>query len=179
VDHLQTLFQDGKVAIAFLYFNYKEQVRQTVSNLIGSLLKQIVQYRVRISDSIKSLYEHCEGRTRPTLNDLMKALKAEISPYTKVFIIVDALDECSEETREYLLRAFQSLAGTVNLLFTSRNLPSIARYFEGTKRLDICPSDEDLRAYVEARFNQSRFGLRRLDVRETVVNRVVQRAQGM
>jgi len=43
VNHLQTLFEDNDpVAVAFVYYNYKEQADQTVSNLVATLLKQIV-----------------------------------------------------------------------------------------------------------------------------------------
>ena len=48
---------NDKVAISYIYLNYKEQHEQTIANLIASILKQMVQDRPMISDSVKALYE--------------------------------------------------------------------------------------------------------------------------
>src|SRR3984957_19838431 len=129
MDHLQTLFEDNEsAAIAIVYCNYKEQADQTVSNLVAALLKQIVEDRRAISDHVKSFYErHQRRKTRPTRDQLTEVLISEIRTYSKVFIIIDALDECREDdaTRAMLLRTLRSLPEQVNLMVTSRNLPSI------------------------------------------------------
>jgi hypothetical protein len=134
VNHLQTTFRENNaIGIAFVYCNYKEQAQQTVSNLIANLLKQMVQRRRDISDNMRSFYHHhqCEDN-RPTLDEITGALNSEIQTYSKVFLIVDALDECREDdgTREKLLKVLRSLDGNVNLMVTSRDLPPIARSFE-------------------------------------------------
>ena len=129
VYHLQKIFKGDNVAVACIYCNYKEQIEQTVSNLVASLLKQIVQDRYGASDNVKSLYElHNHQSTRPTLDELTTALKSEIGAYSKVFIVIDALDEYPEDNgiRLNLLKALRSLVGTVNLMVTSRDLSSIA-----------------------------------------------------
>jgi hypothetical protein len=180
VDHLQRFFRNVDVAVACIYCNYKEQIAQTVSNLIASLVRQLVQDRSVISDGIKTLYElhHYRG-THPTLDELTEALESEIRTYSKVFVIVDALDECPEDgTRANLLGELQSLTGTVNLLVTSRGLSSIARQFEGASRLDIRATDGDVRRYIEGRIaSVPRRHLKAL--REEIVAQVIEKAQGM
>lgn len=97
VDYLQTIFLHKNIPIACIYCNYKEQTVQTVSELVASLLKQMVQDQPVISDRIKSLYEHHFVRnTQPTHEEFIKALQSEIGIYTKVFIVVDTLDEFLE-----------------------------------------------------------------------------------
>ena len=181
VDHLQTLFEEHDiVATAFIYCSYKEHAEQMVATLIASLLKQIVQGRGAITDHVQSFYErHQRRETRPTLSQLIGVLISEIQTYSKVFIVVDALDECREDdaTRAMLLEALRSLPGQVNLLVTSRDLPSIARDFEGTKRLYIRAKDDDIRAYIEGRIA---FGPRRLKVlQKVIVDKIVENAKGM
>ena len=151
VDHLRRHFQDANVTVACIYCNYKDQATQNISNLISSLLKQLVQDRYSISDNVKSFYSHHRPRdARPTLDEFTTALRSEIQLYSKVFIVVDAFDECLEddETRAKLLGALRALSGTVNVMITSRELASIARRLEGTKRLDIYANDEDVQKYV-------------------------------
>ena len=181
MDHLQTLFEENDgVATAFIYCNYKEQAEQTVSSLAASLLKQMVQDRDAISDNVKSLYKrHHRRSTRPTLDRLTNVLISEIKTYSKVFVVVDALDECREDdaTRARLLEVLRSLPGNVNLMVTSRNLPSIARDFGGTKRLHIRAKDDDIRAYIEDRIA---FGPQCLkNLQEVIVNKIVENAKGM
>ena len=82
------------MATTFIYCNYKEQADQTVSNLVASLLRQVVQGRRAISDDVKSFFErHRRQTSRPTLDQLTDVLISEIRTRSKVFIVVDALDE--------------------------------------------------------------------------------------
>src|ERR1700722_4460606 len=115
VNHLQTLSEENdSMATTFIYFNYKEQAEQTVSNLVASLLRQIVQGRRAISDDVKSFFErHRRQSARPTLDQLKDVLISEIRMRSKVFIVVDALDECREDdaTRALLLEVLRSLDG--------------------------------------------------------------------
>jgi hypothetical protein len=181
VNHLQTLSEeDDSVATAFIYCNHKEQAEQTVSNLVATLLKQIVQDRRAISDQVKSLYERRHRREgRPTLDQLTEVLISEIQTYSKVFIVVDAWDECREdnETRTLLLEVLRSLPRQVNLMVTSRNIQSIGRHFEGAKRLHIRARDDDLRVYIEGRIASGPRHLKNLQ--EAIVNKIVENAKGM
>jgi hypothetical protein len=182
VKHLQNIFKDGNsVAITCIYLNYKEQNEQTVCNLIASLLKQIVQDRATISDNVRALYKHHRDRdTRPILDDIIEAMKSEIGLYSKVFIVVDALDECeSQEVRTTLLKTLRSFATARNvpLMVTSRDLPSIAQEFEGTARLDIRARDQDLEKYLEGRIAAGPRHLKRLQ--ENIVRKIIQNAAGM
>src|SRR5271170_1934572 len=131
VNHLQTLFDS--VATTFIYCNYTERAEQTVSNLVASLLRQIVQGRRAISDDVNSFFEcHRRQTSRPILDQLIDVLISEIRTRSKVFIVVDALDECREDdaTRALLLEVLRSLPRQVNLMVTSRNLSSIGRDFK-------------------------------------------------
>jgi len=106
-------------------------------------------------------------------------LESEIMMYSKVFIVIDALDECREDnaTRAEFLQVLRSLPGNVNLMVTSRELPSIARDFRGKKRLTIRANDEDVKRYVRGRIALAPRHLQGLQ--ETIVNKVVEKVQGM
>ena len=181
MDHLRTFFKTNEnVVTLFIYCTYKEQAEQSVSNLAASMLKQIVQDRRAVSKDVKEIYDfHRLRATRPTLQQLTDILISEIRTYSKVFIVVDALDECREDdtTRAMLLDVLRSLPGQVNLIVTSRNLPSIARDFEGAKRLHIRAKDDDIKIYIEGRIASGRRHLKILQ--EVIVNKIVENAKGM
>ena len=162
-----------------IYCIYTEQTVQTVENLISSLLKQLAQDCSVISDTVESLYKrHVERNTRPTFEEYTRALQSEIKTFSRVFVVVDALDECLEDNRSDLLTALRSLGNTVNLMVTSRDLSSIAKYFPRTKRLDIYATNEDVQRYIEGRITRtSRQHLKSLQ--EIIVNKIVENVKGM
>jgi hypothetical protein len=183
VSHLQKVFKEDNVAVACIYCNYKEQTEQTVPNLVASLLKQLVQDHFMASDNVKSLYkDHQKENTFPKLTQLIKALQSEIETYSKVFVIADALDECSEYNgaRANLLKTLQSL--DVNLMVTSRDLSSIGREFQNTKCVRIHASDEDVQRYIEGRIPGTRiesFVSGNPTLQDTIVAKVIQNVRGM
>jgi hypothetical protein len=107
------------------------------------------------------------------------ALKSEIGTYSKVFVLVDALDECPEGgIREGLISELRALSLTVKLLVTSRDIPSIAQHFHDAKRLDVFADDQDVQEYVRGRIGQA---ARRpvKELQERVISKVTQKARGM
>src|SRR5882672_9098600 len=97
IDCLQRAFQGQDVATTFIYCNHKEQAKHTVRELIASILKQLVQDHPAISEWAKALYDrHNSKATYPSLKELTEALRMEVGRYSRVFVIVDALDELDE-----------------------------------------------------------------------------------
>jgi hypothetical protein len=154
VNHLQRVFEHDNVAVVWIYCNYKEQAAQTVPNLVASLLKQLVQRHSVISSKVKSFYaNHKDSSVRPTLVEFMNALRSEIGMYSKVFVVVDALDECPQDdgTRARFLTQLHSLPNAVNLMITSRDPSAIKRNGTATRCLEIRAHNDDVRRYIIGR----------------------------
>lgn len=98
-----------------------------------------------------------------------------------MFIVVDALDECADSTQAGLLTALRSLAGTVNLLVTSRNTPS--REFYGNKQMNIRANEQDVRRYIQGRIPQTRFLKLHVDkdpaLQEEIMKAIAENIDGM
>ena len=82
----------------------------------------------------------------------------EAQDFSRVFVIIDALDECSNDdrTRRRLLeklRTLQKLA-SVNLMVTSRPFPDIIEEFESATTLEIRASEVDIREYLEEQMSR-------------------------
>lgn len=149
-------------------------------------MKQLVQDQQLISPNIRSLYDtHVNRLTSPTPTELLGALESEIRAFSNVFVVVDALDECSEDDnkRANLLAALLSLPKTVKLLVTSRPLPTIETDLEGIARLDIYANDKDVRMYIEGRIPHEKRLARHIrkdpNLGEILVETIVKSAKGM
>ncbi|KAI9781882.1 MAG: hypothetical protein M1839_005676 [Geoglossum umbratile] len=160
IDDLTIRFQnDSNIGIAYLYCNFQRHDEQKADDLLASLLKQLSQGRPSLPDSVKDLYDrHKAKRTRPSFDDISRALQSVTAMYLRVFIIIDALDECqtSDVCRTRLLSElfnFQTKQG-MNILATSRFIPEIVDRFKGTISLEIRASREDVERYLEDHIEQ-------------------------
>ncbi|KAK2750859.1 hypothetical protein FQN55_001430 [Onygenales sp. PD_40] len=156
VDELQQTLRDGdETGIACLFCNYGMQPEQTAMDLLASLLKQLVQQRQVVPKPLEDLHQtHSRRGTRPSLKQLSQALFSVIIEYSKVFIVIDALDECSniDKDRDYLVKELFELQRRADIRFfvTSRFVPDIERIFHGrSTQIEIRAHDEDVRKYLE------------------------------
>lgn len=154
VEELTTRFHDDKsIGIAYLYCNFRRQDDQEAEAMLASLLKQLSECQLSLPSSVKDLYDrHKTKRTRPSLDEISCSLQSVATMYSRVFIIVDALDECQETNNHrarFLLEIFklQEKCGA-NILATSRFIPSITDYFCRSPALEIRASDEDVQTYI-------------------------------
>ncbi|KAI9780621.1 MAG: hypothetical protein M1816_002782, partial [Peltula sp. TS41687] len=186
VDYLQRKFSADNVAILCIYCSYKERVEQTAESLIASLLKQLVQKQPVISDTNRTFYwDHIINGTRPKFAELSGRLRTEIRAYRKAFIVVDALDECSEDkgTRRDLIKELQSLSQTVSLMITFRPNIAMEGQFQSSSRLDIRADNKDVRTYVRGRVAQEDRLARHVradsKLEEVMVDKIVGNSRGM
>jgi hypothetical protein len=175
-----------KTGLAYIYCNYKSE-HQTAINIVGSLLRQFLHGHV-VPQCVVDLYDtHTNKSSRPKIWELTKCLKQVIAQFSNAFFIIDALDEYDEGdgVRDVLTGELLELIPLPNshVLVTSRWLISIERAFEGSLRLEIRATDQDVTKYVEQRIeNSSR--LRRpmnedCKLKSDVVETMVERCQGM
>jgi hypothetical protein len=112
----------GDEICAFFYFDSisGEAAKQTVSAMLLSLLAQIST--AQIEPEVRRLYEQCEnGRRSPSFDEINKTIWMVLCKGPRVYLILDALDECSE--RALLLPVIQQILQIdrdVHLMLTSR-----------------------------------------------------------
>jgi hypothetical protein len=155
VDELTARFtNDDSIGIAYVYCNFRRTAEQKAEDLLSSLLKQLSQGRPSLPESVKALYDkHKEKRTRPSVDEISGALHSVAAMYAKVFIMIDALDECqtSDGCRSRILTEISNLnskCGT-NFFGTSRFIPEITGKFGRSLSLEIRASKADIEMYLE------------------------------
>jgi hypothetical protein len=186
VDYLLTLFKDDvNTGIAYLYCNFRRGGDQKAEDLLASLLKQLTQGRSSLPDSVKSFHDkHKVEQTRPSFDEISGTLQSVAALYSRVFVIVDALDECqaNDGHRTRFLSeifSFQAKCGA-NLFATSRFIPEIKERFKGSISLEISASNEDVRRYLDGHMDRLPGFVRRSEeLKDEVKTEIVKAVGGM
>lgn len=144
---------EPSIGIAYIFCNFRRQDEQKAEDLLASLLKQLARGRPTILDGVKSLHDkHTGRRTKPSFDEISRVLQSVSTTYSRLFIVVDALDECQItdgcRTR-FLAEIFSLQAKTgANIFATSRFDPEITQMFKESMSLEIRARDEDVQRYL-------------------------------
>jgi hypothetical protein len=160
INDLYNKFYDNKtIGIAYLYCNFRRQEEQNAEYILANLLKQLAWGQSPLPSIVTALHSRHESRqTRPSLDEISRALHSVVIMYSRVFIVIDALDEYREidNSRTKLMTEIFNLrdkAGS-NILATSRFIPEIEKEFIGCPSLQIRASQEDIWNYLEKNMSQ-------------------------
>jgi hypothetical protein len=186
VDELITRFSnDPTIGIAYIYCNFRRQEGQKIGDLLASLLKQLAESQPSLPVTVKELYDRSgTKRTRPSLDEILGSLQIVTTAYSRVFIMIDALDECpvSNGCRQRFLSSLFNLSTKcgANLFATSRPISSIEKAFEGNPMLEIRASEDDVRRYLDGyMFRLPGFVVRSPELQEEIKTGVVKAVDGM
>ena len=151
---------------------------QTPVNLLANIWSQIKQ-QGSLDPEVEALYD-LQSSARPRLEDVCKILMAEVNKHTKIFVIIDALDECEAVYRQRLLTELSAYQSKLKLMVTFRFRDAD---LGSDIDIEIFASDADIHKYVQERV-QTAPRLRRWTASETsllstIVERVTEAARGM
>ena len=161
IDRLCDQARGGDIAVACLYYDYLAQQDQTITNMMGAILKQLVS-RGGIPENVREAFQEGKnevGGRRPLLADLMRMLKIAISSRSQVFICLDALDECLPKNLPELLRSLRDIiqeCPRTRIFLTGRPhvKENIQRYFTKAVVIPINPNMDDIMSYLEMRLDR-------------------------
>ncbi|RKK66726.1 hypothetical protein BFJ69_g15146 [Fusarium oxysporum] len=157
LDHLMQI--DTHTTLAF-FFDFNDARKQKLEDLLRSLVVQLYHTGNKAVKRLDNLFtSHDNGQRQPDTNALSACVDTMIQTAGKVFIIIDALDECT--AREELLQWLKHVASRkAQLIVTSRPevefQSAIPRSFSKRNcvQLDKNVVNGDLRSYVEATLEQ-------------------------
>lgn len=188
-------YQKSRHAIAFYYCEYKKKETQILSNVVGSLIKQICVGSEKAFQELESLYAryHEKGKSSipPSTGDLIMTLKCISRRLDCVMLIVDGLDECPLlEERRALLELFSTLhhpdQGNIKAIYASRDEIDIREQFTDLNQfqtISIAARGTDLELFVaaeiELRISNKSLRLKDSSLKEYIVERIVTKANGM
>jgi hypothetical protein len=107
-------------AYAYFYFDFNDTQKQIVDSFLRSAIIQLFKRRPEIPADVLSLYTESHG-SQPGREALIATLLALFELSAQTYILIDALDECSErlDAVNVLQRLIDS-SNSMNLLITSR-----------------------------------------------------------
>ncbi|KAJ7117127.1 ankyrin repeat-containing domain protein [Mycena epipterygia] len=154
VNHLQCQSHTENIGVACIYLNYKEAESQTPQNLLGTLWRQLVLGKP-IALEVHALYEkHREQQTRLTLDEVCKTLSLSVVQYSKVYLIVDAVDEYPEEQRTILLESLAAIGS--NVMLTSRpHIDPDSTFLPNLQLVEIKATENDMQQYIDTQISKS------------------------
>lgn len=154
VDDLFSQYQsDPNVGIAYVYCSNGQRTEQTAESLLASIVKQLVRNSA-VPEGLKKLYQYRSSLgVSPTIEELSEALCSLSQSFSRVYIVVDALDECqgsSNGRAKFLSELFRTRdRARANILATSRPIPEIKHEFGNCDVLEIRASPEDIQVYLQ------------------------------
>jgi ankyrin repeat protein len=121
----------------------------------------------------------------PTFPEYLDMVVGQMKTFEQVYVIVDALDECTEANgvREELLEGILQLPEFVSVMLTSRHIPGIEVYARNASHLTIRAHEDDIHLHVRRRLSKEKIWGRRIRLdsvlQSKIANSVVERASGM
>jgi hypothetical protein len=179
--------QDPDTSYAFFYFSFSDDRKQSDSDLLRSLVAQLGWREPGVS-ILRQAYQDAKQNV-PGPDELESILLASIRSCSKVYLLVDALDECPEdqETRQSVLARIERLtqdAPNLRILVTSRELDRIRKSMEALTaeplRVITNAVDEDIQNYLAKEVSRDR-SLCELspEMRNLIESTIASQADGM
>ena len=173
------------IGIAYIYFERQELQQQTVTSILGCLLKQLATQNVQVLQHFDSIYGEGTHQRQPmTSRALESALVLSIQHFDTLFLVLDALDECDEVTiRRPLLVIISKLKEVgARVLVISRPHPADLHYsFHNMTKSEVQACSSDLLAYIDD-YLQNNTWAKHLwggDMKSIVANGLIASAKGL
>jgi len=163
IDRLCDQADVDNIAVACVYCDFSAQDEQSVTGLLGALLKQVVLALEPIPDRVQKAFEDSKrgvGGRRLLLADILEMLSKSLSCLQRVFICIDAVDEFPTKHRPELWESLQEIVlkcPKIRLFLTGRVhiRDEVQKYFPSTaEMLPIISRTHDVGLYLRMRLKR-------------------------
>ena len=185
IDSLCDQAGEEDIAVAALYYDFLAQQEQTITDVMGSILRQLVGRD--IPKYIREAFQRAKGANGrgPRLADLKAMLRTTIDSLHQVFICIDALDECLPKHQPELLEWLRDItreSPLTRIFLTGR--PHVKedaqRYFPTAAVVHISPNTNDIKDCLEMKFSRDAYPeAMNDDLRAAIVRIILEKASDM
>jgi hypothetical protein len=199
IEDIKTLCKAGEASMAYFYFDFRNANKQSLRDLLPSLLTQLSARSSPRCDILSELYSvHDNGKNQPSDSDLTQGLEDMLSlpDQRPIYLIMDALDESPissgiPSARERVLQLLKELVDlglpNLHICVTSRPEIDIRNAIEPLTSLRVSFHDqtgqkEDIADYVRSIvYSNSDTNMKRWkkEDKELVIKTLAERADGM
>jgi hypothetical protein len=143
--------------LAFAFCDYKDPDTQVLGNILSSIALQIALQNpeafVRLQEYYKELHPESGLPRQVDIAKLTDTITDMCKLFPKVFLIVDGLDECINNTREITCGVSQLARSIPNLsiaLFSRREVEISSELVPDYEQIEISAHTQDLELYIDA-----------------------------
>ena len=199
IQDIEAICKAGQASIAYFYFDFRDADKQSLHNLVPSLLSQLSASSDPHFNVLSRLYlDHERGNKQPSDSVLAECLKdiLTLPGQRPIYLIMDAVDECPNSSgiptpREQVLRLIHELVelrlSHLHICVTSRPEIDIQNVLDPLTSLKVSLHDqtgqkEDIAEYIRSVvYSDSEPIMRRWrpEDKELVVETLSKRANGM
>jgi hypothetical protein len=199
IEDIKAVCEAGQASMAYFYFDFRNANKQSLRDLLPSLLTQLSAHSSPRCAILSALYSaHDDGKNQPSDSALTKCLQdmLSLSNQRPIYLIMDALDESPISSgipspRERVLQLLKELVDlglpNLHICVTSRPEIDIRNAIEPLTSLRVSLHDqtgqkEDIADYVRSIvYSNSDTNMRRWkkEDKEIVIKTLSERADGM
>jgi KaiC/GvpD/RAD55 family RecA-like ATPase len=162
-DLIGTANQCNESTVIYFYFDFNNPQKRKADLMVRSILAQLLHKCTKVPAALAA-FSPSRGEQNPPLSICVDAIRQIVAQMPRVFLVLDALDEC--DSREELLEVIMSMsdweAQTFHVLLTSRKERDIEDavvqiiHSENMVPLRSQNVDPDVRAYIRKRLSKDR-----------------------
>ncbi|KIW05058.1 uncharacterized protein PV09_04213 [Verruconis gallopava] len=191
IEYLKNQHSNTPCTIAYYYFDFRNTLNQSASGLLCSIIQQICQHRKSTPPALSELYEECRGGS-PSNEQLIDVLKTLAIASSRIFMVVDALDECpGQDTseREYVLALLEELknlgANQLSVYVASRPETDIKERMKQICDIEVdvhlTSINNDIRLHVRSCLSKKDDKLNRWppNIKQEIEDKLMEKAGGM
>jgi len=197
IEEIEAMRESGLASLAMFYYDFREDEKKDLRGLLSSVLFQLCDQSNSYYDILSAFYSrHRDGTQSPSDDKLVLCFKELLSlpGQAPVYLIVDALDECSDESalsspRAAVLALLEDLIDSqlpnLRICVTSRSEADIKPVLEPLTFRSISLHDErgqkeDIENYIKSVVNTNRKMQRwKPEQRQLVIDVLTKQADGM
>ena len=161
IDSLCDRAGEESIAVSGLYCDFLAQQEQTTTNIMGAILQQLAG-RGGVPNHLREAFQKAKlefGGREPRLAKLVEMLRISIPLLPRVFICLDALDECLPKYLPELLKSLRDIVQEcprTRVFLTGRPhvREDVQRYFSKVVVMPVSPNRDDIKDYVEMRLDR-------------------------
>ncbi|EED16472.1 ankyrin, putative [Talaromyces stipitatus ATCC 10500] len=156
-----------KNALAYFFCDSSSPERCTATAILRGLLYQLIKQRPHFMKHLLHKFEERKEKLFDSF-DALWAVFIDIgcdNTYNQLYCIIDALDECDQNTQKMLFTQItrrlgnqnDGMIGKIHFLITSRPFPEIREYLHPYMSKDLCTYpkvQDDLQVFIDQKLNQ-------------------------
>ncbi|KAJ9644755.1 hypothetical protein H2199_003719 [Coniosporium tulheliwenetii] len=148
---LEQRVKHEEIGVAFIYCESEEQANQAAGHLLGSLLQQLAFQHDSVRSDVLGLYQSTKDVGAASDEEVMELLLRTRDYCSKVFLVIDGLDELRSDVRQVLLGFFsRAQTAFIHVLVTGRPFVFQGNSVSDRLRNEVRPPENDIRTFVQS-----------------------------